>query len=228
MTSNVWTLLKKDLLRDSKQPWVLIIFMLIPVLTAVIMSLVFAPQGDIQKNITIHLALLDRDDDFLSGMLRSISNQGDATQNLRLHFVDTEEAGIKLVEKRKVSAFVVLPEDLTVDLLDGNTTTLTLYKNPAQTILPTIVEEGLNVLCIGVDQALKLLQPEMKIIRDMVDRDRMPDAFEAAKVASSLVNRLRTVEPYLFPPLIQFETVEASKYIADVNLVPAAPEDPNS
>ena len=228
MTSNVWTLLKKDLLRDSKQPWVLIIFMIIPVITAVIMSLVFAPQGDIQKNITIHLALLDRDDDFLSGMLRSISNQGDATQNLRLHFVDTEEAGIKLVEKRKVSAFVVLPEDLTVDLLDGNTTTLTLYKNPAQTILPTIVEEGLNVLCIGVDQALKLLQPEMKIIRDMVDRDRMPDAFEAAKVASSLVNRLRTVEPYLFPPLIQFETVEASKYIADVNLVPAAPEDPNS
>jgi hypothetical protein len=201
--------------------------MIIPVLTAVIMSLVFAPQGDIQKNITIHLALLDRDDDFLSGVLRSISNQGEATQNLRLHLVDTEEAGIKLVERRKVSAFVVLPERLTIDLLDGNTTALTLYKNPAQTILPTIVEEGLNVLCIAVDRALKLLQPEMKLIRDMVDRDRMPDPLEVANVASTSVKRLKTMEPYLFPPLIQFETVEASNYIADVNLVPAAPEDPN-
>lgn len=225
--SNIWTLVRKDLLRDSKQPWVLIVFMIIPVLTAVIMSLVFAPQRDIQKNITIHLALLDRDDDFLSGVLRSISNQGEATQNLRLHLVDTEEAGIKLVERRKVSAFVVLPERLTIDLLDGNTTALTLYKNPAQTILPTIVEEGLNVLCIAVDRALKLLQPEMKLIRDMVDRDRMPDPLEVANVASTSVKRLKTMEPYLFPPLIQFETVEASNYIADVNLVPAAPEDPN-
>jgi ABC-type Na+ efflux pump permease subunit len=222
--NNIWTLVKKDLLRDSKQPWVLIVFMIIPVLTAVMMSLVFAPQADIQKNITIDLALLDRDDDFLSGMLRSVASQGDATQNLRLHLVDTEEAGIKLVEKRKVSAFVVLPEDLTVDLLDGNNTSLTLYKNPAETILPTIVEEGLNVLCIGVDQALKLLQPELKIIRTMIDRDRMPDAFEAAKVASSSVNRLRTVEPYLFPPLIQFETVKASDYVQGLDRV----EDPNS
>lgn len=228
MTSIVWTLLKKDLIRDSKQPWVLIVFMIIPVLTAVLMALVFAPNTDIQKNITIHVALLDRDDDFLSGVLRWISNQGDATQNLRLHLVDTEEAGIKLVEKRKVSAFVMLPEHLTADLLDGNTTTLTLYKNPAQTILPTIVEEGLNVLCVGVDRALKLLQPEMKLIRAMADRDRMPDPLEAASVASTSVKRLQTVEPYLFPPLIQFVTVKASDYTFLLPQTQDAPEDPNA
>ena len=60
---------------------------------------------------------------------------------------------------------MMLPENLTVDLLDGNATTLALYKNPAQTILPSIVEEGLNLLCVGVDQALKLLTPEMNLIR---------------------------------------------------------------
>ena len=228
MTSNVWTLVKKDLLRDSKQPWVLIIFMIIPVITAVIMSLVFAPQGDIQKNIKIDLALLDRDDDFLSGMLRSISNQGEAAENLRLHWVDTEEAGIKLVERRKVSAFVVLPEDLTVDLLDGNATTLTLYKNPAQTILPVIVEEGLNLLCILLSQAVDLLKPEMKTIRALVDRDRMPDPFEVAEVASSSIKRLRTVEPYLFPPLIQFETVKASMYVQSMGQMQETAKDPNS
>ena len=204
-------------MRDAKHPWGLAVFMIIPVMTAVIMSLVFSPQGDIQRNVTIDIAILDRDDDLLSGMLRSISNQGNAAENLRLHFVDTEEAGIRLVEKRKASAFVVLPENLTVDLLDGTNTSISLYKNPAEAILPTIVEEGLNIVCIGVSQALNLLQPEIKSIRKMVHQDKMPEPVEVASVASNSVERLKTIEPYLFPPLIQFETINASDYVQSSN-----------
>jgi len=224
---NIWKLVKKDLLRDAKHPWILVIFMIIPVLTAVLISLVFSPQGDIQKNVMIHIAILDRDDDLLSGLLRSISNQGQAAENLKLHFVDTEEQGIKLVEKRKVSAFVLLPENLTVDLLEGTATALTLYKNPAEAILPTIVEEGLNIVCIGVSQALNLLQPEIKSIRKMVKQDKMPEPIEVANVASSSVQRLRTIEPYLLPPLIQFETVNASDYVQSANQDQEKMEDPN-
>jgi len=201
--------------------------MIIPVMTAVIMSLVFSPQGDIQRNVTIDIAILDRDDDLLSGMLRSISNQGNAAENLRLHFVDTEEAGIRLVEKRKASAFVVLPENLTVDLLDGTNTSISLYKNPAEAILPTIVEEGLNIVCIGVSQALNLLQPEIKSIRKMVHQDKMPEPVEVASVASNSVERLKTIEPYLFPPLIQFETINASDYVQSSNADQENMGDPN-
>ena len=224
---NIWRLVKKDLLRDAKHPWGLVVFMIIPVMTAVIMSLVFSPQGDIQRNVTIDIAILDRDDDLLSGMLRSISNQGNAAENLRLHFVDTEESGIRLLEKRKASAFVVLPENLTVDLLDGTNTSISLYKNPAEAILPTIVEEGLNIVCIGVSQALHLLQPEIKSIREMVKQDKMPEPVEVASVASSSVERLRTIEPYLLPPLIQFQTINASDYVQSANADQANMEDSN-
>ena len=225
--NNIRRLVKKDLLRDAKHPWILVVFMIIPVLTAVLMSLVFSPQNDIQKNIMIHIAILDRDDDLLSSVLRSISNQGQAAENLKLHFVDTEEQGIKLVEKRKVSAFVLLPENLTVDLLEGTATALTLYKNPAEAILPTIVEEGLNIVCIGVSQALNLLQPEIKTIRKMIEQERMPEPIEVASVASSSVQRLRTIEPYLLPPLIQFETMNASDYVQSANQDQKKMEDPN-
>jgi hypothetical protein len=224
---NIWLLVRKDLLRDAKHPWGLVVFMIIPVLTAVILSLVFSPQSDIQKNVMIPIAILDRDDDLLSSLLRSISNQGNAAQNLKLHFVDTEEQGIKLLERRKVSAFVVLPEDLTVDLLEGTVTVVTLYKNPAEAILPKIVEEGLNVICIGVSQALNLLQPEIKAIRKMVNRDTMPEPIEVASVASSSVQRLKTIEPYLLPPLIQFETVKASDYLPSAKQDQQDTEDPN-
>ncbi len=211
--NTVWTLVRKDLLRDSRHPWGLIVFMIIPVLTAVIVSLVFSPRSDIQKNVTIHLAVLDRDDDFLSGLLRSISGQGDAAENLRLHFVETEEEGLRLIEKRKVSAFLVLPENLTIDLLEGSATSLALYKNPAQSILPQIVEEGLLVVCIGVSEALGLLKPELKAIRDMIELEEMPEALQVAEVGADVIQRLRIVEPYLFPPLVQFKTINASEYV---------------
>jgi hypothetical protein len=220
-------LLKKDLYRDATHPWGLIVFMIIPIVIAIIISLVFSPKGDAQENIVIDLAVLDRDDDFLSGALRSLSRQGDAAQNLRLHFVENEDEGIRLLEKRKVSALVVLPEHLTTDLLDGIATSLTLYKNPAQTILPLVVDEGLKIICIGVSEALRLLQPEMKAIREMMDQDHMPNALDVGRVASGSVERLRTVEPYLFPPLIQFESIKASEYVPSMDPNQAPVQDPN-
>ena len=41
----IWTLVKKDLLRDARHPWGLIVFMIIPVLTAVIISFVTGSLG---------------------------------------------------------------------------------------------------------------------------------------------------------------------------------------
>ncbi|MCP4610917.1 MAG: ABC transporter permease [Planctomycetes bacterium] len=225
--NNIRKLVKKDLLRDTKHPWILVVFMIIPVLTAILISLVFSPKGDIQKNVMIHVAILDRDDDLLSGLLRSISNQGQAAENLKLHFVETEEDGISLVERRKASAFVVLPENLTVDLLEGTATALTLYKNPAESILPKIVEEGLNVICIGISQALNLLQPEIKSFRKMINQDKMPEPIEVASVASSSIERLKTIEPYLLPPLIQFETINASDYVQSSSRDQEKMEEPN-
>jgi len=190
--------------------------MVIPVLTTLLMALVFSPQNDIQKNVTIDVAVLDRDEDLIGTLLRSFSNQGETARNLKLQFVENEARGITLVEKRKVSAFVILPAHLTDDLLDNRPTALRLYKNPVESILPRIVEEGLQVLCLGTGQALRLVQPELRTIRDMTDQDGLPDAVEVADVALRTVQRLKTVEPYLFPPLIQFKTVNASDYRPDL------------
>ena len=62
---------------------------------------------------TVHVAVLDQDKDMLTGMLRSLPTQGDAARHLRLHFVENREEGLRLVEKDKVSALVVLPKNMT-------------------------------------------------------------------------------------------------------------------
>ena len=61
----------------------------------------------------------------------------------------------------------------------------------------------------------------------MVNQDKMPEPIEVASVASSSVQRLRTIEPYLLPPLIQFETINASDYVPSANLDQENMEDPN-
>lgn len=219
--NTILTLVGKDLLRDARHPWGILVFMVIPVLTAVLVAMVFSPQADAQRNVTIDLAVLDHDDDFLSRVLRSISRQGEAGEHLRLHFVDSEQEGLRLLERRKASAFVVLPEDLSVDLLDGETTRLTLYKNPAQAILPRVVEEGLLLVSTGVSQALRLVQPELRAIRDMIEREEMPLALDVARVSSNSVERLRGVDTYLFPPLVRFETIDAADYRLRADSSPA-------
>ncbi|NQV33258.1 MAG: ABC transporter permease [Phycisphaeraceae bacterium] len=218
---HIATLVKKDLQRDARHPWGLIIFMLIPVMTAVIMSLVFSPKNDIQENIRVRIALLDFDDDFLGGLMRSMSQQGRLGENLVLQFVDTEAQGLKLVEKRKVSAFVILPKDLTQNILDLKATSLTLYKNPAEAILPAIVEEAINTLCIGISQAVVLLETEIKSIRDMADLDEIPNPLLVGMVAAQSTQRLKKVEPYFLPPLVQFNSLEAADY---QSMAPAEPE----
>jgi hypothetical protein len=223
--STIGRLVKKDLLNDFRHPWGILVLMSIPVLISLIMALVFSPGDDIQENVTLHVALLDNDGDLISGFLRSIGNQGDTDQNLQFQMVDSLEQGIKLVEKRKVSAFVVLPENMTKDLLDNKPVTLPLYKNPAESILPRIIEEGLEILCITISEGLDLLGPEMSSLWDMLDRDEMPDALEVAALASGSVERLQTVEPYLFPPLIQFETVEISGLGQEEEKAPEVQED---
>jgi len=224
---HVWNLVRKDLLRDARHPWGLAVFMVIPVVTAMLIALVFSPKKNVQDNVTIELAVLDRDDDFLSGMLRSLSGQSDASRNLHLHFVETEQEGIALIEKQQVSALVVLPEHLTRDLLNGSGASLTLYKNPAQTILPIVVQEGLNTLAVAISAALDLVQPEVKALRDMTRADHLPHPIEAADMVSGALERLRIVEPYLFPPLIQFQTIKASEYVPTSDPNQVVMEDPN-
>jgi hypothetical protein len=218
---HIAALIKKVLQRDARHPWGLIIFMLIPVMSALIMSLVFSPKNDLQENIRVRIALLDFDDDFLGGLMRSMSQQGGLGNNLDLQFVDTEAQGLKLVEKRRVSAFVILPKDLTEDILDLKAASLTLYKNPAEAILPTIVEEAINTLCIGISHAVVLLETEIKSIRNMTDLDEIPNPILVGMVAAQSTQRLKKVEPYFLPPLVQFNSINASDYQP---MAPTVPE----
>lgn len=215
----VLELLKKDLLRDWKRPWGTLVLLAIPFLMASFMSLAFGGGKGIEEKITIHLAVLDNDKDFLSGMIRSLSSQDESTQRLVFHIVETEEEGIELLERRQASAFVMLPENMTADLLDGATTTIRFYGNPAEQILPIVVEQGVDLIVEGLSQTVRLLGPQIKKIREYIEDEEMPSTMASSLLFYSTAERIKSVRKYAFPPLLTFNTVAAKDYIPSASRV---------
>ena len=97
----VLRLLANDLKRDWKRPWSMLLLAALPLVLSLLISSVFGGKGGSGPMPTVHVALLDQDKDLLTGMLRSLPTQGDAAKNLRLHFVETREEGLRLRQEEQ-------------------------------------------------------------------------------------------------------------------------------
>lgn len=210
--SLVLSLIGKDLKRDMKRPGTLVLYAALPLIMTGLIAAVFGARTKSTPLPVVHVAVWDRDQDVASAILRFLLRQEDDTAKLMLHFVDSRDEGLKLVEKQKVSAFIILPEDMTVDLVEDRPTAIELYENPAQQFLPKIVGQGVSLLTVGMSGVSELLQVPLGDIQQMVDDDVFPDVSAVAEVARIITETLRPYEAYLFPLLVNMQTVEVEDY----------------
>lgn len=215
-------LLLNDLKRDWKRPWSMLLLAALPLVLSLLIASVFGGGGKSGPMPTIQVAVLDQDKDLLSDLLRSLPSQGEAARNLRLHFVESRAEGLRLVERGKASALVVLPPNLTDNLLNGRTNSLELYENPAEQILPKVVRQGVSLLALGLSGAAEVLGEPLREIRTMVRSNDFPVSAAVGGVASDSVEKLRGLRSYAFPPLIRFETVPAAEFQPDPAIAPAS------
>jgi hypothetical protein len=183
----VLRLLRNDLKRDWKHPWSMLLLGAMPLVLSLLIASVFGGRGGSGPMPTVHVAILDQDKDLLTGMLRSLPTQGDAAKNLRLHFVENREEGLRLVEKGKVSALVVLPKNMTANLLKGQTNSIELYENPAEQILPKVVRQGISLLALGLSAAAETLGEPLRDLRELIRSNAFPASATVGGVASTSV-----------------------------------------
>jgi hypothetical protein len=210
--NTVFWLTLNDLKRDWKRPWTVLLYAALPLVMATLISLVFGGGGGSASMPTIHVAVLDQDKDMLSHILRALPAQGDSAKNLRLHFVDTREEGVRLLEERQASAFVLLPPHMTDYLLQGRTNVIEFYENPAQQILPRVVRMGTSLTASVLSGAAEVVGEPLTEVRELIRSDEFPAEALVTGAASSSWSKLRNVRGYLFPPLVKFETVAAADY----------------
>jgi hypothetical protein len=205
-------LLGNDLRRDLKRPWSMLLLAALPLVMSLFIATIFGGKSGSGPMPTIQVAILDQDQDLLTGILRSLPAQGDAAQHLRLHFVESRDEGLHWVEKGKASALVVLPPKLTENLLNGQTNSIELYENPAEQVLPKVVRQGVSLLALGLSATAATLGDPLREARELIRSNAFPTSATVAGVASSSVEKLAHLRTYVFPPLVEFETVRAADF----------------
>ena len=212
-------IVRRDLLRMLRNPGRTALVFALPLVFAGIFTLVFG--GDGSAEVTVRVLLLDEDDSLLSRLAQGAG--GRAGGEGRLEVVQVGPEGWEMMERGEASALLHVPAGFTEAWLDGEPTTLRVVKNPAQSFLPRLVEEGVGIGAVVLSEGRRVLDDEVDAFRTMLDSEGVPDDAAVAALSTSVNASMRSMERVLFPPVIQLETVtvqrDRDETAPDVNIL---------
>lgn len=141
----LWISALKDLRRLRREPVTVVTWLAIPTFIAVILTLVFGPGGARPNG---KLLVADQDGGVGATLLTNVFSQGTLAKMLTIEKVANEE-GRRRIEKGDASALLIIPSGFTSAFLGGPPVSVQLIRNPAQRILPEIIEETLSIAADG-------------------------------------------------------------------------------
>lgn len=194
----VFTSAIKDLRRIRRDPVTILTWLGIPTFIALILVVIFG-SGDARPNGK--LLIVDEDQGIGATLLAGAFTQGQLGNMVSIEKVDRAE-GRRRIDKGNASALLIIPRNFTSALLEGKRASLQLIRNPAQRIVPEIIEEVLSML---VDGAFYLQIVAGDQLRAAASLSQPSDANIAA--VSVRFNQVGIgLRKYLAPPLIQLDT----------------------
>lgn len=149
---------RKDWIRQRRDPLGLAISLGIPLVVGALLTLVQGGRDGPQPQA--HVLVVDEDQSFVSGLLIGAMGQGPAAGLLNAETVPADE-GKRRIGAGDATALLVIPEGFADAVLREKPAELRLTTNPAERILPGIVEEWLSILVDGVYYAQRVLGDEL-------------------------------------------------------------------
>lgn len=194
----IWNSAVKDLRRLRREPITLLTWLGIPTFVALILVVIFG-RGETRPNG--RLLIVDEDGGFGATMLASAFSQGPLGNMLTVEKVKREE-GRRRIDKGDASALLIIPKDFTGALLESRPVKLELVRNPAQRILPDIIEEVLSMLTDGAFYVQAIAGDQLRAAATA----KAPTDTEIAKISVRFNEVVIGLRKYLIPPLIQLDT----------------------
>ena len=196
--------LKKDLSRWWQDRMAILLWLGIPFLIGgLITSMIDSDDGGKPSGT---LLIADLDNGLLSGLVAGAFGQDELGELITVETVTVEE-GTERIEAGEASGFLIIPEGFTEAFIDDTPVTLTLKTNPAQTILPGIIQDVTEVLLDVGFYAEQLLGDEIDQIMGS-DLEGAPADLFVADISVQIQDKIETIEPKVFPPLLDVEIVE--------------------
>lgn len=192
---------RKDWQRIRRNPVEILIWLGIPLVIGGLIIMASGGRGGPRP--VAHVLVVDLDDSFLSELLvGAMSQSGDGI--IQGETV-SESVGRERIAAGDASALLVIPDGFGEAVLLEQPTSLQLVTNPAQRILPGIVEESLNILVDATFYAHRLIGEDL---RRFAEGPPDGEAFPDTQIAdfSIKINRLvQDLQDYLSPILIQLQ-----------------------
>ncbi len=150
------------------------------------------------------LLLVDEDQTFFSELIVGAYSAGELGEFITVEKT-TFDDGLARVNEGEASGLLVIPEGFAAAFIESEPVTLTLRTNPSQTILPGIIQNVTEILLDAGFYAHQLFSDEIETLTSMSDD---PTDGQVAAIAVAIQNKMETVAPQLFPPVIDIEIVE--------------------
>jgi len=193
-------LLLRDARRTLRSPTATLLLLLFPLALGAVFSFAFSGSGPPK----VRLLLAMEDKGILGQFLSGAVDRPEMRDRFEVTVVDSSE-GRAMLNRDKGSALLVVPAGFTDHVLDGSGTTLTVWKNPRESILPQVVEEGAYILADGLAAASVVLAEPVRELRDLSQGANGPDPQDVGRLSTEMAARIRTSGRFLFPPVAGLE-----------------------
>jgi ABC-type multidrug transport system permease subunit len=202
----VLLMVRKDLLRKVRSPLGIAVALAFPILFASLLGLIWG-EGEVPR---AHLLVENRDDEFFGNALMSALASDQVAEHFDLEVVGDE--GLGRIENDDGSALLRIPEGFSQDLIEGNPTSLELIRNPAQGIMPEVAEQLAAVLAELLSAGSRVLRGPLDRIAPFTRDDATGPTEEiVASVAVAVHGTVEGAEQFLFPPVIELESVDVGE-----------------
>ncbi len=195
---------KKDIARWRQDRVAILIWLGIPFMIGGLITAMMDRGDDAGPMGTLLIA--DLDDSLVSGFIAGAFSQDEMADILGVQPVTLEE-GSELIEAGGASGFLIIPEGFQDAFLNDTPVTLTLKTNPAQTILPGIIEDVTGVLLDAGFYLQAVFGSEIAQIKGFDSLDQSTDLF-VSDIAVQIQHKMENLGPKLFPPLLDVVIIE--------------------
>ena len=195
---------RKDLKRWSRDRIAVALWLGLPFLIGGLITSMMDSGGPAP---TATLLITDEDDSLVSGLVVGAYGQEEMAEFFVVEQVSAEE-GERRINDGEASGHLIIPEGFQDALLDETPVTLKLKTNPAQTILPGIIEDVTEILLDAGFYLQRFMGEELKAIKDAIEGDDGPSDVFTAGISVDIQNKFEAVGNKLDPLIIEVEIVE--------------------
>ena len=204
----------KDIRRRLADPAAFAIWIGLPLLLGGLLSFINSDDAAPPRATVL---VVDEDDTFSSGLLLTALERA---PTLELQTVSIDE-GRRRIDDGDATALLVVPKGFEQAVFDASSASagssvsaraaaeLTLVTNPAQQILPGIVEETLEIVVEGVFYAQQIFGQALRRISDTAGPGP-PSNEDVAAIAVEINREAASLQNVLFPPAIALTVVRAA------------------